>query len=99
MSAPTYTEAEQALTPETAFVIWSHRHAMYWGANASGYVRSLAYAGVYSEADARRYEAQSQQGLPQHRSEAIPLSLAQGERAPLKRGTVVHLLTVGRAYL
>jgi hypothetical protein len=41
------------------WVVWSERHDGWWGANRSGYQRSLLLAGLYTEAEAKAIERES----------------------------------------
>lgn len=63
-----------ALTRDTAFVVWSHKHGAWWGPNRCGYHSQLAYAGVYTEAEARAIETDSAFGPAHQRSEARRLA-------------------------
>lgn len=59
---------------ERLWVIWSEEHGAWWGPGEMGYVRSLARAGCYTEADARRIVARANRCLdPPHFNEiAMP---------------------------
>ena len=81
------------LTIATAWVVWSHKHHAWWAPNRAGYVRSLAYAGVYSEEEAREIEAASAANPPALRSEARRLTHADGEMGAMRPGSVTWLLT------
>ncbi|GAB1344994.1 hypothetical protein [Gemmatimonas sp.] len=63
-----------ALTRDTAFVVWSHKHGAWWGPNHCGYHSQLAYAGVYTEAEARAIAIDSAYGPEHERSEARRLA-------------------------
>lgn len=82
------------LSYHTAYVIWSHKRQAWWGPNRCGYAQSLAYAGTYSQDEARAIEADSQFGLPHERSEAMPLASAAGEAGAVRPHTVAWLLTM-----
>lgn len=90
------TVERTAVTPDTAWVIWSHKHGMWWGPDSQGYTRTLAYAGAYSEAEALRIENHSLLGPWPLRSEAMPLARAEGEMSHMRPGSVTWLLTMGR---
>jgi len=40
------------MTDEPKYFIWSNEHRAWWRAGRGGYSNGLAYAGVYSRADA-----------------------------------------------
>ena len=78
-----------------AWVIWSYKHDAWWGPDASGYEKNMAYAGVYTEADARAIEARSRNGgVPAQYSEARLLHRQFMYNArPMRESSVVWLLT------
>jgi hypothetical protein len=81
---------------DTAWLIWSHKHAMWWGPHRQGYTSSLPHAGVYSEHEARQIERESALGPVYARSEARALAHQVTDAvAPMRPGSVVWLVTMG----
>lgn len=83
------------LTPENAFVVWSHKHQQWWRPNQMGYTPRLHDAGVYTEAEALDIQAKSAGNPTYQRSEAMPLdrALAMHPVEPMRHRTVAWLIT------
>jgi hypothetical protein len=72
---------------DTLFLIWSHKHGMWWRAREVGYTRRFILAGCYTHADAQRISERScyawLRGLPTPGdlppSVVIPFSTALNE--------------------
>ncbi|MFY1588957.1 hypothetical protein ACN267_31205 [Micromonospora sp. WMMD734] len=53
--ALTNARAEAATPTEQQYLIWSHHHKVWWGANGSGYRSNPADAGQYTLADTEKW--------------------------------------------
>ena len=84
---------ENTLTYETAWLVWSLKHAAWWGPDRCGYTSCVAHAGVYSE-DAMREIERNSSYIHAERSEGRRLShcITTGV-SPMRQRTVVSLMT------
>lgn len=72
------------MTDADAWVVWSFEHDAWWGPARWGYVRELAQAGRYSEAEAREIEARANRYVATPHEKA--LSLADARRLVAAEG-------------
>lgn len=78
------------LTPDTAYIIWSHKHKLWWGPDECGYVQNFIFAGIYSQEWADAIVARTSV-IRAERSEAHHLASFLASEYPWE-GTVLQCL-------
>jgi len=79
------------LTWDTAYLIWSYKHNMWWGADQCGYAADVHFAGVYSLEEANEIVDRSRY-IHAERSEAQKLTDVLGSFESPRCNTVMHLM-------